>query len=149
MKIAFFANGDPKGQPRVKASRRGNFVHMYTPKVADEWKRNVALAAKAAIGFPSKPTGGHVYVKIAAYFPRPKSHYRTGKNADTVKATAPQYHYGKPDCDNVAKAILDALTPVGIWNDDAQVNHLVVLKRWANGSAGAAIEIEFEESAHD
>ena len=150
MKIAFFANGDPKGQPRVKASRRGNFVHMYTPKVADEWKRNVQLATpRCSIVNLNPATLGPVTVRIVAYFPRPKSHYRTGKHADMVKATAPRNHYGKPDCDNVAKAILDALTPVGIWRDDAQVHHLEVTKLWANGSSGAAIEIEYEESAHD
>lgn len=37
----------------------------------------------------------------------------------------------RPDCDNYAKAILDAMTTVGAWQDDSQVVQLNVSKRYA------------------
>jgi Holliday junction resolvase RusA-like endonuclease len=49
--------------------------------------------------------------------PRPKSHY----NRHGLKLDAPTFHTGKPDRDNVEKGILDALTALGMWEDDGQV----------------------------
>ena len=147
MKIEFFASGDPKGQPRVKASRRGKFVHIYTPKIADEWKLEVATAfALYRDQVPAEYTG--IEVHIAAYFRRPQSHYGTGKNALIVKDAAPNNHASKPDCDNVAKAILDALTTAGAWTDDAEVTTLAIIKRWSK-TPGAQIRITYEEPSHD
>jgi Holliday junction resolvase RusA-like endonuclease len=60
-------------------------------------------------------------VDTIVYFPRPKSHYGTGRNAGKLKATAPTHNDGKPDRDNLDKAILDAMTGIGFMRDDKQV----------------------------
>jgi Holliday junction resolvase RusA-like endonuclease len=53
-------------------------------------------------------------------FPRPKSHYGTGRNAGTLKPGAPLYHASRPDRDKLERAINDALKIAGIFKDDSQ-----------------------------
>jgi Holliday junction resolvase RusA-like endonuclease len=76
----------------------------------------------AAIDAGLRNDGGPVAVVIDAVFARPKSHL-TKKG---VKPTAPTLP--RPDVDNVAKAVLDAIGP--ILGDDAQVSRLVVEKSY-------------------
>src|SRR4249919_2800860 len=45
----------------------------------------------------------------------------------------------KPDADNYAKPVMDAMTKAGVWHDDCQVGCLTVRKQW--GSIGR-IDIE-------
>jgi Holliday junction resolvase RusA-like endonuclease len=50
-------------------------------------------------------------------------------------------HCGKPDADNIGKAICDALTDCGAWQDDKQVAIMFISKRWSDGPQ-TAIRIE-------
>jgi crossover junction endodeoxyribonuclease RusA len=47
-----------------------------------------------------------------------------------LKSTAPEWCPKKPDPDNLAKAVMDALTDCGMWRDDAQIVVLEVTKRF-------------------
>lgn len=116
MKISFFIPGNPKGQPRA---RRGKGKHMYTPATAKGFKDCIFAFAREHA--PATPLTGPVSMTVTAVFARPKSHYGTGKNSDRLRSDSPHYHTSKPDRDNVEKAILDALTRLGFWKDDAQV----------------------------
>ena len=51
---------------------------------------------------------------------RPMGHFGTGRNAGTVKDSAPRYPTTIPDTVKLARAVEDALTKV-IWHDDSQV----------------------------
>lgn len=139
--------GEPKGQPRPRACRRGARAGMYDPGTADGWKSLVRDAAKASLraagysGATSPLITGPVRVDIAIWFPRPKSHFlKSG-----IRADAPLYHTSKPDRDNCEKAILDALgsDELQIWRDDAQVCDGAVTKTYAapGQAAGARINI--------
>jgi len=57
--------------------------------------------------------GRPLRVSITIYFPRPKSHFKTGRNANIMRDNAPVWHTSKPDRDNCDKAIMDALTNLG------------------------------------
>jgi len=121
MAITFTVTGDPVPQPRARITTRGKFAHAYTPKShpVHDYRTQLAVAARLA-GLTL--TGEPLDVVIDAVFERPKSHMlKSG-----VKATAPRLP--RPDVDNVAKAVLDALQDV--MGDDSLVARLVVEKSW-------------------
>lgn len=93
------------------------------------WKDQVARAAyEQTIG---DPLTGALFVTMTFILPRPKSHYRTGKNANTLKAIALDYPTVKPDVLKLARAAEDALTGI-IYRDDAQTVELLVRKRYGS-----------------
>lgn len=140
--IIFFARCIPKGQPRVKACRRGAFTRVYTPDTADDFKDAIQLAAKKAIASHSlRPVitdSRPIRVDWECVFPRPKAHF-TSKGQ--IKATAPNWHAQTPDRDNLDKAILDALTEVQLWHDDRQVCSGSLVKRWAALGEASGVQI--------
>jgi Holliday junction resolvase RusA-like endonuclease len=136
--LSFFVQGEPKGQPRARAFARkfGNkfMARMYDPGTAEAWKSCIAAGIKGKI--PSQPFIGPIALDIRFFFPRPKSHFRKAG----LKPTAPSHHSQKPDCDNAAKAVMDALTILGLWSDDKQVCRLSVSKNYAQ-QPGAEISV--------
>lgn len=135
-KIRFRVDGIPKGQPRPRAFARGGRAAVYDPGTAEGWKSLVALAWREA-GRPA--FAAPVHVKLWFQMPMPKSMLR--KDGTPNPAKARNYHTGKPDCDNLAKAVLDALTQIGAWRDDAEVAALVVTKSYVPDQPGAIIEL--------
>lgn len=140
MTITFRVDGVPKGQPRPRAVRRGNHAGVYDPGTADGWKHSVKHAAMPHR--PERPLSSALAVRIVALFPRPMR---------LMKKKSPEgriWHTGATDADNCAKAILDALTDIGVWVDDRQVCDLRVEKWYAakGERSGAEVEINvFEE----
>ena len=123
----FRANGMPKGQPRPRAFVRAGTgrAGVYDPGTAEGWKGDVARACASL-------EGGGMHVPLAVtltfYMPRPRGHYRT--NGQLKPASPVFLHDHKPDADNLAKAVLDALTNIRAWLDDDQVCELVIRKYW-------------------
>lgn len=110
-------------------------MRIYNPSTADDWKVRVAAHAHAAI---AKPMQGSVRVAMWFEMRRPASH-RTAAGA--VRPTAPTSHQQKPDVDNLAKAVLDALNGIA-FADDSQVGELIVGKRWADGEPRCILTLE-------
>lgn len=117
--------GEPKAQPRPRAFARNGKAHVYTPGTAEAWKGEIARM----VG-PREPYDGPVGVMLIFAMPRPKSHWAKG---GVPKAGAPKLPTGKPDLDNLAKGVLDALTTMGVWRDDDQVVTLDATKRYDDG----------------
>lgn len=138
MRIRFFASGMPKGQPRPRAFAFGGKARVFDPGTAEGWKSRIAEAARPFR--PTKPLTGPLYVHLEFFFARPKSHFLR----EQIRQTAPGYHTSKPDSDNCAKAVLDALTTLRMWTDDALVADLRVRKLYPNidGHTGCLITIE-------
>lgn len=114
------------GHPAPAGSKRG-FVNRRTGRVivtddsvrSRPWKAQVADAAAEAMN----GTGllrGPLALEVTFYLPRPKGHYRTGRNVGLLRGGAPLYPAVKPDATKLLRAIEDACTGV-VWNDDAQV----------------------------
>ena len=139
--ISFFVSGDPKPQPRPRAFARRMGDHyvarVYEAGTAENWKSAIAEAARAA-GL-TKFTGA-VAVELRFNFKRPKSHFRSN---GTVKESAPHFHTQRPDYDNLEKGLIDALTKLGAWDDDAQIADVHTTKQWAigNWTGGCSVTI--------
>jgi Holliday junction resolvase RusA-like endonuclease len=120
--ITFTVPGDPVPQPRARITTRGKFAHAYTPKKHPIHQYRQAIS-QAAIAAGLLPVSEPIEVIIDAVFARPKSHM----TKRGVKASAPVLP--RPDCDNVAKAVLDALKELF---DDTHVRRLIVEKSWGD-----------------
>ena len=132
--IHVFVPGDPRGQPRPRAFyRKGLGVRVYDAGTAEGWKSQVALAMRH--GIASVPTADPVRLELRFVLARPKSHY---DKAGIVRKRMPRSHTAKPDVDNLAKAVLDAIQHLGVWVDDAQVTELLVTKRWSSSTLDAS-----------
>lgn len=121
--ISFFASGDPKPQPRARSfvlrgrggkpilSKYGQpIIRVHEAGTAEAWKSQIALAAKEFVPMP--PLQGPLCVDIDFRFSRPKAHFRA--NGD-LKPSAPHWFIQRRgDRDNMDKAVLDALTVLGI-----------------------------------
>lgn len=114
--------GKPVPSRRPRFSRVGNRVHTHMPEDSQSYKAVVQhhlLVAMKSRGL--LPSCGAVSVEIDAYFECPKSQRRKREK------TPQRPHTGRPDCDNLAKQLLDAGNGVA-WVDDAQVFRCVVQK---------------------
>lgn len=135
MTLKFQVSGIPKAQPRVKAFRRGNHAGVYDPGTADGWKLLVREEARKA--WDGKQFMGPVKVEIEFLMPRPKAHC----NKNGLKIGAPLYHTSKPDLDNLLKAVFDALTNLGVWQDDSQIATVLAEKYYCYETPCALISI--------
>ena len=127
MPLSFSVPGSPVPQPRPRVSTRGGFARAYVPAKhpVHRYRAAVAEAAKAAGAAVSEDA---VAVDLTFLFERPASH-KTKKGLKRDAPTLP-----REDVDNLAKAVLDALTCVA-WHDDRQVARLTVVKAYAQESA--------------
>jgi Holliday junction resolvase RusA-like endonuclease len=130
--ITFVIHGDPVPQPRPRVSTQGGFARAYVPAshAIHAYRKAVQMRAKAA-GVVS--TSDPLSVKIVATFARPSSHL-TKKG---IRAGAPALP--RPDVDNLAKGVLDALGE--LWGNDSCVGQLSVTKGYgAEGRTSVTIE---------
>ena len=134
--IEFFVRGDPKGQPRPRAFAFHGKARVFDPGTAEGWKSCVAIAANPHI--PKVPIEGPLKVSLVFWFARPQAHYLKGKIREKFSFAR---YTKKPDADNLAKAVLDALTTLGMWKDDAQVDVLTVTKLWSFQTEDAGVRV--------
>lgn len=122
MILDFIIPGQPQGKGRPRVTMHGT----YTPKSTKEYEEKVRKAWKDAgsIAFNGVP----LCVTVNACFEPPKS---TSKKKRAAMISTP--HCKKPDADNIAKAVLDALNGLA-FPDDSAVASLTVHKQYAQMS---------------
>lgn len=141
MMCDFEIEGKPAGKGRPRFKRMGNFVQTYTPEKTAAYEKLVRLRFQNAGGvITEKP----VRIKIVACFAPPKSARKKQKAEMLANRILPAK---KPDCDNIAKIILDALNQIA-YKDDSQVVELSVKKKYAS-EAKVSVHIEEIETAGD
>jgi len=118
----FVIPGKPFAKQRPRATRLGR---VYTPKETVSFERTVGQIA--AQHFP-EPIDGAVKVTVWATFEPPQSW--SGKKR---REHLHRPHTQRPDLDNCAKAVLDALNRIA-WADDGQVAEIHVRKVWGEGA---------------
>lgn len=144
MTFSFFVHGTPVPQPRARA--RVGWKHgkpypvMYdgddhgvkSKGRARAWKRLVALQSRLAIKGIKTPIDCPLVVDMEFFFQRPKAHSKK----------APKWHSSNFDCDNLAKAVLDALVGAELIRDDSLVFRLTAQKSYCSESANPGMNIE-------
>ena len=135
--IAFTIPGEviPQLRPRFARLPNGG-VRAYDPRKCSSYKEFVAWSAVTVK--PDRPIEGPVAVTIRVYKNPPGS---WAKSKIAMALAGMLYPTSKPDADNLAKGICDALKGV-IWKDDAQVVRLLVEKHYAQEQRA---EVEIEE----
>lgn len=116
--------GDPQAQGRPRFARRGGFVQTYDPPESKKYKELVKL--HAAKHKPKELLNEALIVEIDIFKKPPQSISKVKKNRLELENESLR-PLTKPDLDNYAKGIKDALTGV-IWTDDSKVVELMVRK---------------------
>jgi Holliday junction resolvase RusA-like endonuclease len=134
------------GQPGAQGSKRhvGRGIMVESSKKVTPWRQDVVAAAmKAAKDVGWDTVTAPVIVAVGFTFTRPKSHYRTGKNAHLLRDDAPHSVTSRSagDLDKLLRSTFDALTTAGIWADDSLVADLHATKHYG-AHAGAHIRID-------
>ena len=137
MLYSFTVPGNPKGQARPRFVRMQKFVRAYDPKDAVDYKARIAtFALQAGVKTIMCPA----FLAITAYVKRPK---RLDRARDPQGAFAAPC---KPDVDNIAKAVMDALNGIS-WPDDVSVTALYVTKRYVARGEMPRLVVEISEDA--
>ena len=116
----FTVHREPKGKQRVRVTRSG---HAYTPNDTTTYEGIVRSEYQMQVG-DVPPYLGPVVVNIRAYFEIPKSWSKKKQHQAQLSLIGPTK---KPDCDNIAKIVLDSLNGIA-FEDDKQVTVLHVEK---------------------
>ena len=104
--------------PTATAQQKGVFVrngraHFFTKaKVRDAEDFLAALLAPHA---PAEPLRGGIYLQARWCFP-----YRKSERKSVTKTGREIPHTSRPDLDNLEKSLLDVLTRLHFWEDDAR-----------------------------
>lgn len=110
-----------KGRPRINT-----YTHVaYTPKATQAYETALKARTRALMSADDKmpyQAETALRIEICAFYAMPKS-WSKKKRAELDGKPMMQ----KPDCDNAAKAILDALNGL-VYNDDKQVTELHMTK---------------------
>lgn len=131
MIVHFTILGKPMAKGRPRFYSKGKYVKTYTPEKTIEYENQVRLSflqAQTEAQAESVPMDGYVMAIIQAYFPIPKS-FSKKKHEDALHGKIRPDK--KPDCDNIAKTILDALNTIAFY-DDKQVTTLMTTKRYSD-----------------
>ena len=134
--------GDAKtqGSKRAIPNKSGGRVSVVeSAKGLPAWRE--AVRHEAALAHKGAPWRGPVVAIITVTRQRPKSHYRA--NGIELGSKATPYPTGRTsgDADKLARAVCDALTAAGVWEDDAQVVDLIVHKRWCDRSVAPSARV--------
>lgn len=125
--IKFEVPGDPVGKqrPRTVRNKFTRGVHTYTPQRTKKYEALIQMQAQRA--YDKEPTSNNISVSLEVYFKVPKSYSKSRTERCLLQIERPNK---KPDVDNIAKAVLDAMNNI-IYQDDKQVVKLYVEKYYA------------------
>ncbi len=128
--IDFFVPGIPRpaGSKRALPTKSGKIAIVdASGQKGKDWRADCKSFAREV--YRGDPVVGPLYLGIIFTMIRPKGHYGTGRNAEKLKGSAPEYPTGKPDLTKLIRGLEDALTGI-VWRDDAQIVKQTVVKEY-------------------
>jgi len=132
--ITFTLPGDPLGKPRQ--TQRDRWKNRECVVRYHRWADVLRVASVRGM-IQGLPVDWPVRVDILATFRHPAS-WRPSRKAQESRAP----HHSKPDVDNIAKAVLDAL-----FVRDEGIAWLTVRKRWAAEDEDGSISVTLHYDA--
>ena len=126
MAISFIVLGECAAQGRPRVAVRGKHATVYDPAKSRDYKQYIRLVASQHA--PETPLIGPLDVEVKVYKAIPKSFSKKRHREAQDGLIRP---ITKPDIDNYAKSVKDALSGV-IWRDDSQVTDLRIGKWYSN-----------------
>lgn len=138
--LAFAVPIEPMGSPRPRARVVGRGAqaraHIYMPSESGQWQLSFwARVPNNIRQLVHQPISESVRVDMALIFTRPKS----------LKGQDPAWKGTKPDLDNCAKMVLDAMAP--LWVDDNLVTLGTWLKIYAPPGASGGVSIRIRSAS--
>lgn len=124
--LCLYVPGRPAPQPRPRVFRGGGV--KTDSKASLQWKRAIRQALK-----------GTAWTPAAAGEPLVVDIHLTMPVADRRRHGCP--HTGRPDFDNLAKSICDALEDAGVLAGDGQIVDAFIRKRYGAAPGGASIYV--------
>jgi Holliday junction resolvase RusA-like endonuclease len=122
--ITFEVPGDPRGKQRPRFSRKSG--RAYTPAETVNYEALIKLSARQQMQ-DLPPTEAAVVIAIDVACPIPQS-FSKKKRASALAGEI--YPTTKPDIDNIAKIVADALNAI-VWKDDKQIVRALLAKHYS------------------
>lgn len=138
MYMFFEVPGTPRGKQRPRVVRQNGRTISFTPDQTVQYENLVRWCYKTAENSKRFPDDMPLKVIINAYYEIPKSASKK-KRAQMIDGELRPTK--KPDADNIAKIICDALNGIA-YRDDAQVVTCIINKRY---SEEPSVSVEIEE----
>lgn len=159
--LSFFVPGDPRPQPRHRARvipnhkpfgtrcRCGRWytATMYLPEKdiedgercgeARAWKERVALFGRRVQ--PARPLQGPIAISLSFFSVAPEYVLEWAARG---QITLPCLKPTLPDCDNLTKAVLDAMSDAAWWRHDGQIAWPLTPKWWVAREQPEGVLIE-------
>jgi Holliday junction resolvase RusA-like endonuclease len=121
----------PQGSKTFKGFRGGKPILVESCAAVKPWRHAVATAARTAMLVEGwTMLIGPVTVGIEFFLTRPVSAPKSRVLPDR-----------RPDLDKLVRAVLDALTTAGVYEDDSRVVRVEATKVYANEFAGARVTV--------
>lgn len=137
--VKFTVPGPPKGKARARTVRlKGGQIRSYTPDGTILYENLIKTCYRQDAGQVIFNDGQPLKVVIRAFYGVPKS---TSKKKKQQMLEDQLYPTKKPDIDNIAKCVLDALNKLA-YRDDTQV---VTLRMEKHYGEIPRVEVEIEE----
>lgn len=128
LSISLVMDQIPKGTAQMKRAnfRNGTFFEGKDIKAAREF-----YLSEIGPEAPETPFNGPISVSVEFYYPIKD------------KSKKGQFKTSRPDCDNLVKLLLDCMTQLRFWDDDAQIAILKITKKYSvTDEAGIMIYVK-------
>ncbi len=138
--FTFRVLGTPVPQGSVKAYSSKQIV-ANNEQALGSWRSDIA-----AVAYREKPADWDITAAVSLrcefVFPRPLTHYGTGKNATKLKPSSPRHHVKTPDLDKLVRAVSDSVSDAVarvLLNNDSQIVSIYAAKRYSTDDFLGAI----------
>jgi len=135
--LVFDVPAVPVSQPRQRSTFINGQVRTYTPTKHPVNAFKATCAESATHAYAGPPLRDALRLTLTFVLPRPRA--MVWKTKPMTRAP----HAKRPDVDNLAKAVKDALSKL-VWHDDSQIAQLEATKVIAAGDEQPHVRIKVE-----